>query len=655
MIAAARLSLRLLRLGGRRAALSAGLVGAGVAVGTVLLCLALGGLHGWDARDQRTAWRADLVQADTGREVATGGFATAAGRTEFAGGNAITVVEVAAAPGAPAPPGLTAVPAPGQVVVSPALAALLERLPADELAGRFPAAPAGTIADTGLRGPDELVALVGVTTPPEGAVAITDWATAPGDGRSFGMTEVYRQLTWIAVVLLVFPVASLLGASARLTAARRTQRLALLRLLGASTRQITVVGVAETTAVAALASALGVLLYVLLSPAVALIELGGGAWFPSDVTPAPLVLLGVVAGTALLATGAAVVGLRRVVVGPLGVARRSEPGGARLLRLLGVVAAFVLFFAVRAFLQQNAASNVTGIVFGVAILGMFGAAYLVGPLVVRLLGTVMVRRSRTPALLLAGRRLLDDPKGAFRPLAGLTLAVFVAGFLAPLTGTFSTGPDRGTDEDALLLRAPDTASRQVLLEQTRTRLVDLGTAAAVEPTGERSVSVLPVADADVDRVRTALAPLVPGRAITTEAEEGALETVLVGDLLRGVYVVLAATFVMAATATGTTAAARVLDHRRTLRSLRLAGTPLSVLDAARRAETVRPLLLVGGIALGLGLFCASPFAAAAAVLEPASLILLGSVVVAGVALVVAASAASRPLLRSVTTQTERED
>ncbi len=119
--------------------------------------------------------------------------------------------------------------------------------------------------------------------------------------------------------------------------------------------------------------------------------------------------------------------------------------------------------------------------------------------------------------------------------------------------------------------------------------------------------------------------------------------------------VLVGTFLLAATSAGTAAAARVLDQRRTLRLLRLTGTPLTVLDAARRAETVWPLVVNGGIALALGLLCASPFAAEWAMLAPGPLLLLGGVLVAGVALVLGASAASRPLLRAVTTEAERED
>ena len=141
----------------------------------------------------------------------------------------------------------------------------------------------------------------------------------------------------------------------------------------------------------------------------------------------------------------------------------------------------------------------------------------------------------------------------------------------------------------------------------------------------------------------------------TERESDAEGVQLVSDLRTGALVVLVGTFLIAATATGTAAAARVLDHRRTLRLLHLAGTPLGVLDAARRAETLRPLLVLGAIALAMGLLCASPFAAATGVLEPAGLALLAGTIAAGTALVVVASAASRPLLRAITTGGARED
>jgi hypothetical protein len=89
--------------------------------------------------------------------------------------------------------------------------------------------------------------------------------------------------------------------------------------------------------------------------------------------------------------------------------------------------------------------------------------------------------------------------------------------------------------------------------------------------------------------------------------------------------------------------------------LRLAGTPLAVLDAARRAETLRPLLVSGAIGLAMGLLCASPFAAASGVLEPSGLAVLAAALAGGIGLVVAASAVFRPLLRTATAGAGRED
>jgi hypothetical protein len=97
----AALSMRLLRLGGRRAFASAGLVGIGIAMGTALLAVALGAVHGWDAREDRAGWR-------TGDLVAGQGVPVALQRTtlDAAAGRVVHRVDVAAVgPVAPAPPG----------------------------------------------------------------------------------------------------------------------------------------------------------------------------------------------------------------------------------------------------------------------------------------------------------------------------------------------------------------------------------------------------------------------------------------------------------------------------------------------------------------------------------------------------------------------
>jgi hypothetical protein len=637
------LSLRLLRLGGRRAVASAALVGVGIAMGTALLAVALGAVHGWDAREDRAGWR-------TGDMGAAAGAPVALLRTtlDAAAGRVVHRVDVAAiAPGAPAPPGLPRIPAPGEVWFSPALTALARELPADELAARFPA-PTGVVGDAGLMGPDELVAVIG-RTPAEIPDAVP--VSAFGE-RASDLLTIYRQLTYVAAALLVFPVASLLGASARLTATRRAERLATLRLLGASTGQVTVAAVVEVTLIAVAGAVAGVVLQWALAPLLGAIALGGSEWFAADLRPGPATVAGIVAGVAVLATLSALGGMREVVIGPLGVVRRQRSGSARLLRLLGFAGGVVVFAAAND-ARDAAPAAIAGLVFGAGVLALFGAVSLIGPLVVRLLGSGMARSARTAAALLAGRRLLDDPRGAFRPLAGVTMAVFVAGFLAPLTAAV---PAAAYGDDSAL-RVVSSRPVADLDAAVRERLTERGLAADVAPAeahGELGLTVTPTVPAERDAVRTALAPLAD-RPVLTERESDAEGAQLVADLRTGALVVLAAAFLVAATATGTTAAARVLDHRRTLRLLRLAGTPLAVLDAARRAETLRPLLVLGAIALVLGLLCASPFAAATGVLEPSGLAVLAAMLAGGVGTVAAASAASRPLLRRVTIDGARED
>jgi hypothetical protein len=122
----------------------------------------------------------------------------------------------------------------------------------------------------------------------------------------------------------------------------------------------------------------------------------------------------------------------------------------------------------------------------------------------------------------------------------------------------------------------------------------------------------------------------------------------IGDIRTGTMLVLGATFLIAMASAGITNAASVLDRRRTYGQLRLAGTPLSILDRARALETVVPLLVLGLGSIGLGVFCATPIITSSQGLTSSGLGGLAICVLVGLGGIVAASAASRPLLASVT-------
>lgn len=255
------------------------------------------------------------------------------------------------------------------------------------------------------------------------------------------LADTYVLFAWIAVVLLVVPLLALGGAAARLGVSRRDARLSTLRLLGATPREVVVLTVLETASQGLVGAALGIVGYGLLLPVFTRIPFLGEPFSAAELWVGWPVLLGNLVAVPLLAAASGAVSLRRVVVSPLGVARRQTPPGlrwARALALVGALGLFGMFAAVRGELALAMVMTV-----GLGLLAaVFGALNLVGPWTLTVLARVMVRRASSPARLLAARRLLDDPKGAWRVVGGLGLAAFVAGIVSVLPGMYALGAQR---------------------------------------------------------------------------------------------------------------------------------------------------------------------------------------------------------------------
>src|SRR5699024_4680800 len=62
----------------------------------------------------------------------------------------------------------------------------------------------------------------------------------------------------------------------------------------------------------------------------------------------------------------------------------------------------------------------------VALACVFGVVNVIGPWLVTMLAKIRANRANKATDLLAARRLLDDPKSAWRPVSGLEIAGFVA-------------------------------------------------------------------------------------------------------------------------------------------------------------------------------------------------------------------------------------
>ncbi|MCG5216331.1 FtsX-like permease family protein [Streptosporangium soli] len=637
------LSWRLLRGGGRRELLGAGLTLVAVAVCTALLLFAAGINLAFDARSDREAWRNPVRASDA--------VAVQAVRHGFVADRSITVVELAALKqGLAPPPGLSRFPAPGEVWTSPALAALIERLPADRLGRRFPVLAGLVIGDEGLIHPGELVAVVG-RAPGDPAMTWLQSAesllsTGPTRIAGFGgepsdMAVGYSILALIATVLMIVPLLVFGGASARLTVARRDRRLAALRLVGATPGQVVGMTAAEAMFVAVLGALLGTVVYGVAVPLLAGIPIAGGTWFAWDLLPGPQYVIGVLLAVPLLVGLSAVVGLRRVVVSPLGVAKRETPPGMRFVRVVVTVALVAAAPAV-----ASGTASVAALVLAVAL--PFLSIAVLGPWVVGVIGRITARSARGPARLLAGRRLMDDPRSAWRTVSGVVLTGFVAGFIGLLT------PASGLlgDESAGRLQIEVPAARVAeTADKAGERLRSAGLAGRVETSGKgdhRLVTVVLATEetATVDRARTALAGLAPGHSATSPADDQHQGEVMLADVRTGTIVVLTVSFLVAIASAGITAASSILDRRQTYALLRLAGTPLSVLDRARRAETLVPLAVLGGGAILIGM--SSGAALAPGALNGSGMTTLLVCVVLGFCGVIGAGALSRPLLRSVT-------
>ncbi|KJQ52986.1 FtsX-like permease family protein [Microbacterium sp. SA39] len=257
--------------------------------------------------------------------------------------------------------------------------------------------------------------------------------TVIGGAQSFwGWTDpeapIYQALAAIALVLLVVPLMSLGGAAARLSARRRDERLSTLRLLGVSPAGVTVATVAESVLVAGAGALAGVLGHVALSPLIGLIPFRGDPLGFAAVVLSPLNILAVVGGVLLLAAASAIVGLRRVVISPLGVRTRTAVASVHWIRVViavGVIA--IAFVLIKVF------PSVGDLVTTIAVLaGLFGAVLailnVIGPWVLKVSASRQLRRAEKPERLLAARLVLDSPKGAWRQVGGIAMASFMAVF-----------------------------------------------------------------------------------------------------------------------------------------------------------------------------------------------------------------------------------
>jgi hypothetical protein len=393
-------------------------------------------------------------------------------------GRPLTVRLVKAEPGALLPPGLHRYPRAGEAFVSPELGAVLRSRPA-ELASRVPGRVVGTISESGLAGPHELYAYVGVATSPASAQPVQSF----GYRHTRAKTPVeLRVAAWLGALGLLLPVLVLVATATRLSASSRDRRLSALRLVGATPQQARTIAGAEGLLAGILGVAGGLVVFWLLrGPACALLPFPEGV-YAQDLMPTVPEVAGVLVGVPLLAVVAAVVSLRKVVLSPLGVRRSARVRGAGRWRLLPVVTGLGMLVVLR--LNHHAwplgSPPGTTLLLGGGGLTLIGLA-VAAPAMSRL-GAAVLGRMPGVSSALAARRIDADPAASARVVTGMVLVVFAAAWLLAFLPVLQ-GTRTSSDADLVGLLPKETLI-------TATSFTDVDVAAVRQVRGVRSVAVV---------------------------------------------------------------------------------------------------------------------------------------------------------------------
>jgi hypothetical protein len=444
-----RLGLRLTLRSGREALVRLAVTTVAVAVGVALLLGVLAEFHAFQAQSDQPCWA-----CTSGNSVPT--TLPASGElwndsVDFYRGQTLTRLDVAAL-GADAPvlPGISRLPAAGQYYASPALAALLRTVPADELGDRFPGTMIGTIGQAGLTGPGQLAVYIGYTPTAVNAIGGTTWvtsiATAPAPEV---FTPFFRYAFGIGVLAVLFPMLVLISTATRLAANRREERFAALRLVGGTPADIRMIAAVEAAVSAFFGAVLGTVIWLLVQPLVAGGALIGTQYFSSTVTPAAWEYAAIIVGVPAIAMVAALVSLRRVQISPLGVSRRATPKPPTFWRLIVLALGVGLYLYG---LSVTSKESIGAATYPGLLLTMVGLV-LAGPWFTWATARLVGSFSGGAAPLLASRRLADNPKAAFRSVTGLVLAVFLGtmvGTLVPAVNATEASPTNTSLSNVLL-------------------------------------------------------------------------------------------------------------------------------------------------------------------------------------------------------------
>ena len=407
------------------------------------------------------------------------------------------------------------------------------------------------------------------------------------------LQSAYILLAWASGFLLLTPLFTLGASAARLSARRRDDRLATLRLLGASTGRITLYTVAEALIYATVGFFIGFVLYLVLTIPFGMLHfLDTPLGAHNMILPAHLVFACYV-GCLVIAALSSLFGLSQVTISPLGVRTRANAPKAGIVFLIAGLAVLVLGFIGAQLVLKILRASVSDGTFGTAmsvmfvlliltlivvfplVLGMI-AVDLLGGFTVWLYATIRVRIARTPAALLAWRAVLESPRAAWRQVSGVAMTTFIAALIGPVLGQLF-------------------------------------------------------------------------RESTSQARRNVQDDTLLNDMWQGLFLLMFLSYLLVALSALLNQSAAIYERGSLYSSLRMMGTEAAVLKRSRRIVVFGPLLLVScmsaAVALPLFVLMLGSALTGTGLLYTAALV-FGSIAV-GLGLVFAALAATGPVMEQI--------
>ncbi|TQM82296.1 FtsX-like permease family protein [Saccharothrix saharensis] len=447
------LGVRLALGGGRTSWVRLTLTGAGIGIGVAVLLAASSVTTVLSERAEREAAASPVTDREATGDVLYSIF----WNTEYRGDTITGRFVHATGPNAPVPPGTSRVPGDGEVFVSPALAELLASPDGALLRERFPQQVIGTLGQAGLNAPDDMVFYAGDSTVTRDAGEVV--VRYGGERQERTLDPILSLLIMVGVVALLFPVLVFVGITTRLAGAERDRRLAALRLVGAGAQRVRRIAAGEALLGAVVGLAVGAALFFAARQFVEHVQLLGISVFVSDLTPSlPLAVL-IAVLVPVMAVVTAIVAMRRTVVEPLGVVRRTKPVRRVLWwRLVPIALGAAALLTQAGAFGGAVSSGSAEIVIGGIILLLLGIPVLLPWVVERTVGRL---RGGAPSWQLAIRRLQLESGTAARVVGGV--AVVLAGGIA-LQSVLASAESEVVDRP--LPQADQTRISVVLQEST---------------------------------------------------------------------------------------------------------------------------------------------------------------------------------------------